>query len=90
MCEYPRSMPQWMPRVYSGARLDTFCMTKIAEPLLFCVLDTPLSLALDTIVLPYTIYGQIKYGNFEPRFVPGTRDGLEPNRQDLVRESKAW
>ena len=29
----------------------------------FCLIDLPLSLAMDTVLLPVTIYKQFKYGN---------------------------
>ena len=53
-------------RVYSGTQLNYDCLTEddYEGMGLLCLIDIPLSLALDTIVLPYTIYKQYKYGNF--------------------------
>jgi hypothetical protein len=37
---------------------------------MFCLIDIPLSLALDTAILPYTAYRQIRYGDickFQPK-----------------------
>ncbi|MCW8276318.1 YceK/YidQ family lipoprotein [Pseudomonas sp. PCH199] len=58
---------QSIPRVYSGLAYD-FCVlnappdpTGILVP--FVLLDLALSGALDTVVLPYTIYRQGKDGN---------------------------
>ena len=30
----------------------------------FCLIDVPLSIAADTLMLPLTIYEQIKYGSY--------------------------
>lgn len=53
-----------IPRVYSGAKYDLFCSLRADNVGLFIfLLDTPLSIAVDTVALPYTIYQQIKYGS---------------------------
>ena len=50
-----------VPRVYSGSDVDICGLT--AENLgLFALIDLPLSFVVDTILLPYTIYSQQKYG----------------------------
>jgi uncharacterized protein YceK len=66
-----RSLPRSFPRVYSGVLGDGWCVahSPSAQPGFFCLLDVPLSLALDTVVLPYTAYQQIRFGNFHPRLV---------------------
>jgi uncharacterized protein YceK len=51
-----------VPHVYSGTAMDVCGLT--ADNLaLFALLDLPLSLVADTIVLPYTVYAQNKYGD---------------------------
>jgi uncharacterized protein YceK len=58
-----------LPRAYSGTVFDSRCIyhpehkgTNNAE--LFCLIDLPLSLGMDTIVLPYTGYKQIQHGSY--------------------------
>ena len=58
-----------LPRVYSGTVFDSRCMyhperkgTNNME--FFCLIDLPLSIAMDTIVLPYTAYQQYKHGSY--------------------------
>ena len=57
-----------IPSMYSGTVFDFSCFyhpsysgTNNIEAA--CLLDLPLSLVTDTIMLPYTGYKQIKYGN---------------------------
>jgi uncharacterized protein YceK len=71
MCDFPRAMPRWMPRVYSGARFDAFCLSELPElpVLLLCAVDIPFSLAFDTVVVPYTAYSQVAHGNYHQRFI---------------------
>ncbi len=55
-----------VPRIYSGVAVDVCGLT--ADNLaLFALVDLPLSLVADTIVLPYTIYAQNKYGNISTK-----------------------
>ena len=58
-----------LPRAYSGAVLDfrTFYHPHYSEPNnleFFFFIDLPMSLVLDTIILPYTGYRQITDGSF--------------------------
>ncbi|MBM9486062.1 YceK/YidQ family lipoprotein [Pseudomonas sp. ICBG1301] len=55
-----------IPRIYSGVAFD-FCLlhaapdpTGVLVP--FVLADIALSGALDTVVLPYTLYRQVEYG----------------------------
>lgn len=51
-------------RVYSGISNDMrFLQEGPCEDAGFIILDMPFSLVADTVVLPYTIYTQTKYGN---------------------------
>jgi uncharacterized protein YceK len=51
-----------VPHVYSGTAMD-ICGLTADNLALFALLDLPLSLVADTVVLPYTIYAQNKYRN---------------------------
>lgn len=79
--------PATLPNAYSGVVLDVqgglryrchpvgectwFSPGPSANVELFLILDVPLSLALDTILLPYTVYRQVKHGNICTKGVPG-------------------
>lgn len=58
-----------IPRVYSGVILDGCWLLGPPNPNVNTVLmtlyfgDVFLSLVADTVVLPYTVYGQVRYGN---------------------------
>jgi uncharacterized protein YceK len=51
-----------VPRIYSGAAVD-MCGLTADNLALFALVDLPLSLVADTLVLPYTVYAQNKYGD---------------------------
>ena len=51
-----------VPQVYSGTAVD-MCGLTADNLALFALIDLPLSLVADTILLPYTVYAQNKYGN---------------------------
>ena len=59
-----------MPSFYSGFSYD-MCASLLARPgeigqntaSLLYLLDAPLSLAADTVILPYTLYQQASHGN---------------------------
>ncbi len=67
--------PNWSPpdpklsRIYSGTQFDFRCFLK---PTMhetqgiggFCLVDVPFSIIADTVILPLTIYEQIKYGSY--------------------------
>ncbi len=67
--------PNWtppepaLPRVYSGTVFDFRCFL---HPEMhdthgiggFCLLDVPFSVVVDTVILPLTIYEQVKYGSY--------------------------
>jgi uncharacterized protein YceK len=56
-----------IPRMYSGAYFDFSCAFHSGPPNnieLFCFIDLPMSMALDTVILPYTLYKQIECGSY--------------------------
>jgi len=67
--------PNWsppeppLPRIYSGTVFDFSCFL---HPEMhdtqgiggFCLIDVPFSIIADTVILPLTIYEQIKYGSY--------------------------
>jgi uncharacterized protein YceK len=66
---YECSDDRFVPRMYSGVFNDVAILRSDAIDKGIVVLDLPFSLVADTLVLPYTIYGQIRYGNLCPREV---------------------
>jgi len=55
-----------IPRIYSGTVLDLYGLT--AENIgFFALIDLPLSCAADTMILPYSVYAQKKYGHLFAR-----------------------
>jgi uncharacterized protein YceK len=52
-----------IPRAYSGVAADMTFLRDGAEDCIICAVDLPLSAAADTIILPYTLVTQSKYGN---------------------------
>ena len=53
-----------IPRVYSGVASDFGWLRNDDAPDRgFAILDIPFSFVVDTVVLPYTIFMQAKYGN---------------------------
>src|SRR5712691_11608512 len=59
-----------LPRMYSGVATDALCVWHLAPVLPLCIVDLPLSLVAGTLVLPFTTWQQVKFGNFHPRLVP--------------------
>ncbi len=67
--------PNWtppeptLPRIYSGTIFDCTCFL---HPEMhdthgiggFCLIDVPFSIIADTVMLPLTIYEQVKYGSY--------------------------
>ncbi len=67
--------PNWTPpapklsRIYSGTQFDFRCFL---SPSMhdtqgiggFCLVDVPFSIIADTVILPLTIYEQVKYGSY--------------------------
>lgn len=52
-----------IPNVYSGTVFDFQCLP--AENAgFFCLVDLPLSFAMDTLMVPYTAYRQFRYGSW--------------------------
>ena len=72
---------QSLPRVYSGTIADAYCISQFAQPILLCLIDLPLSIAGDTLVLPYTIVRQIRSGSLRPRCGARLRDSVAKRRQ---------
>jgi len=58
---------QFVPRVYSGVFNDVAILRSDAADKGIVVWDLPFSFVADTVVLPYTVYAQIRYGNLCPR-----------------------
>jgi uncharacterized protein YceK len=67
--------PDWrlpepaLPRIYSGTLFDFRCflhpdMHSTQGIGGFCLVDVPFSIVADTIILPLTIYEQVKYGSY--------------------------
>lgn len=52
-----------IPNVYSGFVFDLYCLP--AENAgFFCLVDLPMSLVVDTLLLPYSVYRQTTYGSW--------------------------
>lgn len=52
-----------IPNIYSGFIFDLYCIS--AENAgFFCLVDLPFSFITDSLVLPYTVYRQSKYGSW--------------------------
>jgi uncharacterized protein YceK len=59
-----------IPSVYSGTVFDVkgvFHTGPTNNVELLLLIDIPLSVAADTMILPYTIYRQIRYGSICPK-----------------------
>ena len=78
-----------VPRVYSGVATDALCLWHLAPVLPLCVVDLPLSLVADTLVLPFTAWQQIKFGNFHSRFIPDEKQ-LAVFRAWLERDRRSF
>jgi len=69
--------PQAFARIYSGTHADGYCLSRSlfketgegGQASIFCLLDLPLSIGVDTILLPVTAVEQIAYGSFRARCV---------------------
>jgi uncharacterized protein YceK len=70
-----------IPRVYSGVCADVAILRSDAVDKELAVWDLPFSLVADTLLLPYTIYAQIRHGNLCPPATPWTAAG-EPVGQE--------
>ncbi len=86
--------PNWkppdkpLPQVYSGTLFDLRCVftpsmhdTEGLGPL--CFIDVPFSLIADTVILPLTIFDQIKYGSY------GTFQPAEKEKEESKEQKKA-
>ena len=62
-------VPSWMPQMYSGTLFDLWSMTDLdvghGYGCTCAIPDLPLSLVADTVILPITIYRQVKCGNIK-------------------------
>jgi len=67
--EFDCSTAPYIPRVYSGVFNDWRFLTSGTEGSTLVILDMPFSFVADTLVLPYTIYGQIRYGNLCSNYI---------------------
>ncbi|MBN50779.1 MAG: hypothetical protein CMN85_14695 [Spongiibacteraceae bacterium] len=69
--ECSSDQPKSIPRIYSGTILDFYVVGKDlprgGQIGAFLFWDIPLSLVADTVILPYTLYTQIRYGSHECR-----------------------
>jgi uncharacterized protein YceK len=83
-----RALPRSLPRVYSGLLTDLHCLGALfgegqgGQIGFWCILDVPLSLAADTLILPYTGYEQLRFGSFRPRLVPEVHEAAERHREE--------
>lgn len=76
-----------IPRVYSGLANDIRFLRGNYQDKGLVVFDAPFSIAADTILLPYTIYRQFRYGNLCPdkeinHTSQGTDTYLNPEKPD--------
>ncbi len=76
-----------IPRVYSGFANDIRFLRGNYQDKGLVVFDAPFSIAADTILLPYTIYRQFRYGNLCPdkeinHTSQGTDTYLNPEKPD--------
>ena len=78
LCE-TRDSPAAIPRVYGGIVGEFFCISGTGSYAVFCIIDLPLTLAADTAVLPYTLYTQLRFGSYHPRFVAEVHKRLHPD-----------
>ena len=53
--------PMHIPWIYAGVQYDFYGLTVSSEN--FALLDLPFSLVADTLVLPFTIYAQLRWGS---------------------------
>ena len=74
---YDCSDGRFVPRIYSGVFSDVASLKGGTGDPLLLIWDLPFSLVADTLVLPYTIYAQIRFGNLCPR--PGEPAGVPAN-----------
>ena len=92
-------VPRSLPRVFSGTVVDSWCTYDTfrsppgaAQAGFFCMLDVPFSLALDAIVLPYTAYTQLRYGNYHSRLIPQLHEEMrrirEASRRQLIADCR--
>ena len=65
-------------RIRSG--WSNLSASKRAQIGFVCILDIAFSAVADTIVLPYTLYEQIRFGNFRPRLVDSVHERAERRR----------
>jgi uncharacterized protein YceK len=81
--------PKSFPRVYSGTLGDGYCVThdQSGQIGFFCLLDLPLSLAADTVLLPYTAYQQIHHGNYHARCIPKEHEETCKRRKQQVEST---
>jgi len=67
--------------IYSGTQLNAYCLwNNVDNVALFCLIDLPMSLALDTVMLPYTLFSEltdIGYCNIS-NLEPSTLTPLRP------------
>lgn len=57
--------------IYSGTKFNSECITGNYENVaFFCLVDFPLSLVFDTVILPYTIYTKTSGNGYCPESEP--------------------
>ncbi len=93
--------PNWSPpdpklsRIYSGTQFDFRCFLRPEMHETqgiggFCLVDVPFSIIADTVILPLTIYEQLKYGSYasvkpaEDTKKPETTSAGKPEQTGLV------
>ena len=72
---------QGFSAIYSGTKLDTYCLYIGADnAAFFCLLDLPLSLVADTLILPYTIYSEVTGTRYCPAYKVKDKTDDAPKR----------
>jgi uncharacterized protein YceK len=61
----PADNPPWIPQIYSGTIFDYYDLTH-GDRMHAFIWDLPLSFIADTLVLPLSVYKQVRYGNVSP------------------------
>ena len=76
---YPSMPPPPLPRTYSGTITEFRALRSLDHPsrdlsfvIVLMMIDVPLSLIADTLILPLTIYEQNKYGDYDYVACPHT------------------
>ena len=69
--------PGSIPRIYSGTILDVYAVSQNNQIGAMLLWDIPFSIAADSLLLPITIYEQIRYGSFRKKNEDQTNEQAE-------------